>query len=240
MSLPTLLKRLPRELLHLAAVYDIVSREHPLLAPYPTLSTLLAKLKPNGRWPAPERKGLVSALICIHRASPHKLWSTVLLHVFDHMLKKVRKKLRGGDAPTRDALLVEVFLEGLTRVRTDDPDRIFMYVRQETRRGAFHVLREGATWETIGFGIEADLEPDPNTLDEPALVGVWMRDLPSSEEKLELLATLVDRGGLQSLVRKRHPDLDPTEQARAFRCLQKRRTRLVARLRDQLRAEAAA
>lgn len=239
MSLPTLLKRVSSQLSTLSPVYDVVSREHPSLAPYPTLQALLAKLTGKEKAAVTERKALLCFLIALHRASPHPLWSTILLHLFGNMLKKVRRKLLGGDSATRDALVVEAFLEALTNVRTDDSDRIFMYVRQETRRGAFAVLREGAIWETVGFGIEADLEIDPNTLKEPPLIGVWTDSQPDAE-RAELLATLVDRGGLRSLVRKRYPDLDATEQERAFRCLQKRRTRLVAQLREQLRDEAAA
>jgi hypothetical protein len=93
-------------------------------------------------------------------------------------------------------------------------------------------------WEEVGFGTDADLEPDPSTVYEPPLIGVWLEGYGTRPEQAKLLATLVDRGGLRALVRRRHSDLDTAGQTRAFRCLQQRRRRLVARLRDELRAEA--
>jgi hypothetical protein len=149
------------------------------------------------------------------------------------------RKLRGEDSETRDAIVIESFLETLTDVRTDDVKRIFMYVRQGARRRAFKELGERALWETIGFGIEADLEPDPTTLEEPTLRGVWLREAGVGEESVELLATVGDRGALWTLVWKQHPDSDGAQQTRAVRCLQKRRDRLVVRLRDQRREEEA-
>jgi hypothetical protein len=81
----------------------------------------------------------------------------------------------GGDADTRDGVLVEAFQELLLRVRADDPARIFLYVRQALRRGAFRAMKEVFAWQQVGFGTEADLEPDPRTESEPRLIGVWLK-----------------------------------------------------------------
>jgi hypothetical protein len=151
----------------------------------------------------------------------------------------LRKKLRGSDQETRDEIIVVAFHEALVDAPTNDPNRIFMYVRQGVRRRVFKALAEVTAWEELGFGTEADLVPDPNTLTEPPLIGVWLRHLGTSAQQAELLGTLVDRGGLWSLILKRHPDLDEAGQLRVFRCLHKRRHRLVSEMRRQLRAEVA-
>jgi hypothetical protein len=218
----------------LSPVYDIESRKSASLAEYPTLDSLLVRLKARGKETAPARKALLCTLIDRNRTSPHELWSTILLSAFASVLRKMRRKLHCEDAETCDAIVLESFLETLTDVRTSDARRIFMYVRQRTRRRALRVLRERETWQTIGFGTEADETPDPNTLEEPRLHGVWLRDGVTMEGSAELLATVGDRGALLRLVQAQHPDLDRAGQARAFRCLQKRRDRLVSRLRSEL------
>ena len=107
----------------------------------------------------------------------------------------------------RDGILAEAFQEALGRVTTDAPLRIFMYVRQELRREVFKALEEITAWEEVGFGTDADLEPDPSTVYAPPLIGVWLEGYGTLPEQAELLATLVDRGGLKALVHRRHGDL---------------------------------
>jgi hypothetical protein len=237
-SLRKLLDCLPRELARFSSAYEIAARAHRSLRPYPTLARLLARLQRTGKRSSEKRKALITRLIRVHQTRPHHLWSTVLLHVFTPMIKKLRKKLVGGDDDTRDGILVEAFQDALLRVPTDDSPRIFMYFRQALRRTTFRALAAVMAWEEVGFGTDADLEPDPSTVYEPPLIGIWLEGHGTRPEQAELLATLVDRGGLRAMVRRRHHDLDAAGQTRAFRRLQQRRRRLVARLRDELRAEA--
>jgi hypothetical protein len=235
MHLSKLLHLVPLELTRLHSAYQAAARPHPCLAPYPTLPALLACLRRTRGPSTPTRKALVASLIRIHQTFPHPVWSTILIHVFTPPIKKLRKELRGSDQETRDEIIVVAFHEALVDVRTDDPQRIFMYVRQGLRRRVFKALQEVAAWEEVGFGTDADLVPDPNTLSDPPLIGLRLKGHGAGE----LLATLVDRGGLQRLILKRYPDLDEAGQARAFWCLHKRRQRLVGELRRQLRAEVA-
>jgi hypothetical protein len=237
MGLPTLLRRLPGQITHLSSAYVVAARQHDALSPYPTLAVLLDSLGPPGKRSTPERKALIALLVRVYQIQPHTVWSTLLLHVFTAMLKKLRKELHGGDQDTRDGILVEVFQESLRCVRTDDPARIYLYVRQALRRRAFNALKEVFAWQNVGFGTEVDLEPDPVTESEPPLIGVWLKGHGTQPEQRELLATLVDHGGLRALVSKRHPDLDGAGRARVYECLQKQRKRLVTAVRRELRAE---
>jgi hypothetical protein len=234
MHLSRLLNTIPFELTRLHAHYEAAARPHPCLAPHPTLPALLACLRRTRGPSSPERKALVASLVRIHQTLPHRVWSTILIHVFTPPIKKLRKELRGGDQETRDEIIVVAFLEALVDAPTDDPQRIFMYVRQGLRRRVFKALEEVAEWEEVGFGTDADRVPDPRTLSEPPLIGLRLRGHGTEGE---LLATLIDRGGLQRLILKRYPGLDEAGQARALWCLHKRRQRLVGELRRQLRAE---
>jgi len=238
MPLPTLLHELPRELSRLHSSYELAARPHRWLDPYPILPRLLEGLRRTVAPSTASRQALVASLLRVHQTSPSPVWSTVLLHVFTPTIKKVRKKLLGGDPETRDAILVEAFHEALVRVRTDDPARIFMYVRQEFRRRAFRALKDVTAWEEIGFGTEADLEPDPDTVGEPLLLGIWLERQGTPAGDAELLSTVLDHGALQALILNRHGNLDDAGRARAYACLQKRRRRLLLQLRAHLRAEA--
>jgi hypothetical protein len=214
MSLRDLLDCLPGELARLSSAYEVAARPHRSLRPYPTLATLLERLQRKGNRPS-KRKALIALLLRVHQTKPHHLWSTVLLHVFTAMIKKLRKQLVVGDDDTREGILVEAFQEALLRVPTDDSPRIFMYVSQALRRRAFKALAEVIAWEEVGFGTDSDLEPDPSTVYETPLIGVWLEGHGTRPEQAELLATLVDRGGLRAMVRRRHPHMNAAEQTRS-------------------------
>ncbi len=239
MGLPTLLKHLPTQISHLSSAYVVAARPHDALSPYPTLKVLLDSLGPPGKRSTPERKALIALLVRVHQTQPHTVWSTLLLHVFTPMLKKLRKELHGGDQDTRDGILVEMLQESLRCVCPDDPPRIYLYVRQALRRRVFNAIKDVFAWQNVGFGTEADLEPDPVTENEPPLIGVWLKGHGTRPEQRELLATLVDHGGLQALVQRRHGDLDEAGRTRAYWSLRKKRHRLTHALRRQLHEEGA-
>ena len=189
MHLRKLLSRVPAELALLNAAYEKEAPRHDPLALYPTLASLVDRLKPKGSPSTEERKALITCLIRVHQTAPHRVWSTVLLQVFAPLLRKIRKKLHGADGETRDEILLEEFQHALLGVRTDDPRRIVMYVRQALRRRTFKALNGVRAWEEVGFGTDADLEPDPRTLEEPQLLGVWLKGFGPRPEQAELLAT---------------------------------------------------
>jgi hypothetical protein len=240
MSLSEIFDQLSGDVLKLSPDYERHALEHPVLGRYPTLHVLLATLKKRTKSNRPERSAIVCALVDQHQGSKSKLWSTILLRAFAPILVKVRKKIHGGHADTRDSFVLSSFVEAISRIRAaHDPARIYMYIRQATRRGAVQLNKREARWQPFGFGIEADLVPDPRTLAEPQLRGVWIQGQLRDESEVELLGTLIDRGGLLKLVQTQHPQLPPEEQARVLRRMHKQRARLVKRLRAQLRAEAA-
>jgi hypothetical protein len=177
------------------------------------------------------------ALVDLHARTRDRLWGALLLRAFRPMLLNVARCLRGGSRDDRDALLLMSFHEALLRVDPlRDPARIAMYVRQETRRRVFRALGDELEWQDVGFGTEADLCADPKSPPEPSLLD---RRWKASKAVCKgappnLIDTTVDRGALWNLVRKEHGSLPAKEQARIYRRLQKRRHRLVGRLRARL------
>jgi hypothetical protein len=205
MHLRQLLLSIPYDLARLSSAYLTEASLHEGLAHYPTLSSLLTGLERAGGPSTAERKALIALIVRAHQTKPHRVWSTVLLQVFGPLLKKIRKKLQGGDDDTRDEILLEETQHALLRMRTRDSARIFMYFRQAVSRRVFKTLRKDTDWEELGFGIEADTEPDPKTLEGPQLLGVWLKGFGTRQEQVELLATLMEHGGLQELVERRFP-----------------------------------
>ena len=109
-----------------------------------------------------------------------------------------------------------------------------MHFRQEVRRRVFKALKDILAWEDIGFGTEADDEPDPATVEEPALVGVWLKGFGTEPEQIELLATLVVHGGRQKLVQKRFPEQACGGPSKEYQGLHRERTRLLEKVRAEL------
>jgi hypothetical protein len=232
---------LTAELALVAPRYDAQRLEHPVLASYRSLDALFAETEPKKQGKktvvSPEGSAILVALVDLHAKSRDRLWGALLLRAFRPMLLNVARRLRGGSRDDRDALLLMSFHEALLRIDPlKDPARIAMYVRQETRRRVFRALGDELEWQDVGFGTEADLCADPKSPPEPSLLSrrwkaskaVFKGASPS------LLDTAQDRGALWTFVRKEHGSLPAKEQARLYRRLQKRRHRLVGRLRDRL------
>jgi hypothetical protein len=131
------------EFARLSRLYTARSSAHPALAAYPTLDALLSTLHGPRRADPVTRRRLLCAVIAEHQATPSPLWSAIALHVFRGMLAHLLKGLRGvDDRNEAQGLVVAGLLEALMRVRPErDPDRIAMYVRQETRRVVFAAVR---------------------------------------------------------------------------------------------------
>ena len=224
--------------------YDVRRLEHPVLASYRSIDALFAETEPKKQGKktvvSPEGSAILVALVDLHAKTHDRLWGALLLRAFRPMLLNVARRLRGGSRDDRDALLLMSFHEALLRVDPlKDPARIAMYVRQETRRRVFRALGDELEWQDVGFGTGADLCADPKSPPEPSLLSRrWKaskavcKGAPPS-----LLDTAQDRGALWSLVRKEHGSLSAKEQARIYRRLQKRRYRIVGRLRDRLLRE---
>ena len=91
---------------------------------------------------------VLDVLFCPHGLPTRMavLGAAIVLHAFRGMLVHLSRSLVGVDDPDEaDGLAVAGLLEALGRVRPErDPERIGMYVRQETRRAVFRALRRDA------------------------------------------------------------------------------------------------
>ncbi len=144
--IPRIQKRTP-EFVRLSRLYAArrVAPSSPLEA-YPTLDALLAALFGRAQADGDARRRLLCTVIAEYQATPGPVGPAVVLHAFRGMLVCLSRSLRGvDDHEEADALVVAGLLEALVRVRPGrDPDRIGMYVRQETRRAVFAALRREA------------------------------------------------------------------------------------------------
>jgi hypothetical protein len=230
LTLKSLVHGLSEELDLLAPRYAATASA--ALSPYPTLPILLARLTDPSQRGCPSHGELVCTLIAIHQSTPHRLWAAILLRTFRPMIKRTFKKLVGSDREERLALLLTSFLEVLGRVDPHrDPLRIGMYVRQATRARVFSALGVERNWEEIGFGVEADEEPDTES-QAKALAFEWLRD--TAEADRELVGTSAEHGALWRHVLRAHPSLERCEHLRIYRQLRYRRKRLLAELQEHL------
>jgi hypothetical protein len=229
---------LTRELRLLAPRYEARRFEHPTLASYPSIDSLLAETEPRKEGKkqvvSPEGSAILCALLDLHRRTRDRLWGAVLLRAFQPMMLAVGKKLIGGTRDERDAVLLASFHDAILRVDpARDPLRIAMYVRQETRRGVFRELRKELDWESIGFGEEADLCSDAVSFEPPpCLRGAGSGGLSGLATRA-LMSTVRSHGALWELVRQHYGSLSPKEQARVYRRLRQRRRRHVERRQRQ-------
>jgi hypothetical protein len=152
------------------------------------------------------------------------------------MLRNTWKKLLGSHREERLALFITAFHEAIRRVDPrKDPMRIGMYVRQATRKAVFAKLREELEWQKVGFGADADLEPDTSAVEKPPVRGDLLRRLGLPEAHAELVATLGQHGALLALVRRNHGSLSEEEQSRIYSRLREHRKRIVLQMRGRPR-----
>ncbi len=239
MLLSEFFESLTGELALLGARYEARHFEQPRLASYPSIASLLVETVPRTEGKkqvvSPEGAAILCVLVDLNRRTRDRLWGTVLLRAFQPMLLAVAKKLRGGPRDERDALLLSSFHGALLRVDPfRDPLRIAMYIRQETRRRVFRELGKELDWEGVGFGVEADLCPDPALLDPPSLrESLEARGLRKRASGA-LVGTAGERGALWVLVRGHYASSSPKEQARIYRRLRQRRRRHLERQRPSV------
>jgi hypothetical protein len=239
LTVKTVFDGIAAELTRLGPTYTRLRDPHGAFAPYATLPELIRPLT-HGKTAEDHRArcSLVTALLATHQQRPHRLWSALLLRAFRPMLCKTWKKLVGAEPEERLALLLTSFQEAIGRVsphRDPHPDRIGMYVRQATRKRVFAKLARERDWEGVtSADADPDLERDPRTRDEPAVVGARARLLAvRSLGHVDLVGTLGHHGALWDLVRRQHPTASKQEQARIYSRLRDRRRRMVARMRGR-------
>jgi len=232
MALTEFLESVSCELALVGPRYAARRFDHPALASYPTISSLLAETAPirvDKKWRVtPEGARILCALIELHqRTSRDRLWVAILFRAFEAMLKATARRLKGGSRDDQTSLLLASFSRALVRVDPKrDPERIAMYVRYRTRRALFRALKKELEWDDTGFGIDAELCADPVWLSHPLLDGTWAGPRSLDDAPNETLASTKEhRGALWALVRQRYGSLPEKELVRAYRRLQRRRHR---------------
>lgn len=134
-----------REFAHLSVLYAGRRGARNALAAYPTLDALLAALHGPRRAERDVRCRLLCAVLAEHEAAPSPLWVAIAFHAFRGMLVRLSRVLVGVDRDEADAFVAAGLVEAMRRVHPDrDPDRVAMYVRQETRRAVFAALHRDA------------------------------------------------------------------------------------------------
>jgi hypothetical protein len=221
----SLFRGLARELRLLAPQYARLRADRPALAPYATLPALIARLTKGASDKA--KSELVAALLAIHQEAPHRLWSALLIRAFRPMMARLWKELFGTDGEERLALLLLSFQEALQHVDPHrDPVRIGMYVRQATRRRILVALGYEHRWSAMGFGDEPDEQVDPHAVDASVVT-----------ERAAVLTELRRPGALAAHIRRVHPSLSRTEQARIYHQLRRRFTQATRREARQVSGE---
>jgi hypothetical protein len=162
------------EFVRFSRLYRALCADDPVLAAHPTLDALLTALDASDGADATTRKRVLCAVISKHQSAPTPLWSAIAFHAFRGMLGRLSKTLVGVKPEEADSLVACAFVEALTRVRpARDPERIALYVRQETRRVVFAALEREAPARPLGADDEEDdwtapPPDDPESDDEAA------------------------------------------------------------------------
>jgi hypothetical protein len=205
--IPTIQKN-TLEFIRLSRLYAARTGAHLALGAYSTLDSLLSALSGKGQADPETRRRLICAVIEEHQAAPGPLGAAIVLHAFRGMLVQLSRSLVGVDDPDdADGIVTAGLLEALRRVRPGrDPDRIGMYVRQETRRAVFAALRrdararelldvdeESGEGEEDGLDLGDDREPEEPPRDPLAAERAWRRRAPDAIADPESLAPLEDR-----------------------------------------------
>jgi hypothetical protein len=235
--LPTLQKN-SIEAIRLSRLYSCRLAPHAAFAQYPTLDALVVALSPSARTAPPVRSRLLCAVVADYQATPTALGPAILVHAFRAMLVTLSRSLIGVDDPDEaDSMVVAGLLDGLTRVRpARDPERIAMYVRQETRRSVFAALHRdarGRPYETIdpdepsGIGDpDAHADPESRVPLEDRLA--YYRPTAGNVPDEQLLRAHALRGGLRRLTEHLFADASPRRRDTVYRQLLRRTERLVA------------
>ena len=186
------------EFVRLSRAYAAFCGDEPVLAPYATLASLLDELDTPSTPDRPARSRLLCAVIARQHAAPGPVGSAIVLHAFHGMLGKLSGELVGVDRDDADAVVACGLIEALRRVRPErDPERIAMYVRQETRRAVFATLAREAPARPDDVDEE---EGDVVYVAEPSNEGRAGLDLDASTDD-----EMLDEGGPR---RARRPEPD--------------------------------
>lgn len=216
----------------LCRLYAARLATHPAFAAYPTLDALASVFHGSGRADLGTRTRLLAVVVAEHRATPDPLGPAIVLHAFHDMLAGLSRSLLGVESREEaDAVVVSALLEALTRVHPErDPDRLPMYMRQETRRAAFTAVRQNVRGQPPRADGEEDpdafIDPDSETPIEERLA--LHRPTVTSVTDAHLLRASEVRGGLRRLTDHLFEHVTRRERENAYRQLRRRANALVA------------
>ena len=116
------------------ARYDQARGRSATLFPYLTSQDVLAALTPRSGLAPKERDGLTVALISEHNTDSHAFWSSVLLVVYEPMLRHLAGRLNlknVEDLGEAEARIVLAFLETIASFPVDHPPtRVVLHLRR--------------------------------------------------------------------------------------------------------------
>jgi hypothetical protein len=240
MGLKDIVEQMNRGLGRYLEKYVAAVKTVPALGPYPTLDMLLEALRLSSALSYGERTAIALALVRAQRAAPHPLWQQILLHAYQPMLCRVRKGL-GGNRDELDQHVLTCFLIAVDEVPlVADPGRLPMHLRERTRRAVFRGLGAESRQRKLRESVEAFLaerprqQRAPDDRDPPATRGehaLLERARNAKGELGPLLRTCGQRADLRALAREQCPHVSKDELERVYRRLQKKRHRLVVKLR---------
>lgn len=229
----------------------------PALRPFETPTEVVAFLHDREPGSIAERSRVTRALLEELQRHHHRCWSTILLVAYFPGLLRARRTMSSGRGMTRqevDVLVLEAFLEFASSFPIESQGEFAVAnlvlgtqkrIRQAHRRAACTADTERAGTENIEHLLPRAPSPQER-LDRAALhrtfsaerIRRWLRLHcgDASPEDLELLLRTYGSGvPLISFVREVHSSVAEEELLQIYHRYRRRRNRLIARLRTQLR-----
>lgn len=226
--------------------YEAGRARRPELAPYATTTALLSALKLSSSLSYDDRDAITLALIAEQQSEAHPLWQTLLLAAFEPMLRRLRARVGGGDEI--EQAIVVAFLDAIQKLALHHPpSHAALYLRRATERAVFAKLRvERARPEHVSID-EVEV-PDPSAFapDDHAeeikstdVMRLALDEASDPELVRMLMATSAGNERLCDYVETTYAALSKSERRTKYLCLQKRRHRLLSRVKALYTKQAA-
>ena len=232
-------------------------RRHRVLAAHNTIASVLGVLNDEHTKTYPERESLSRVLITEQQRSPSPFWSAALLTAYYPMLSRLRHRIYGDTLPDADLdqLVVSTFLFVVDEIPLKEKtDRIAMWLRQQTQRQVFRILRSQQRHQRLidlTAIDEVDLGDDPawpemsenahygptNAKDAAEAVNALLEHAGEviDAECFDLMtATLICGRRISNYVNRMLPDMKEDERQRFYQKIKRRHSRALARLRPEL------
>lgn len=224
---------------------------HPALSPYLSLPAVLAQFTDGPSADYPLRERLTRVFIEEAQRGQAPVWMGALFIAYQPMLLNLRKRLVAEyEFDELDLVVCDAFAQAVRDLPLAQvPDRLALRLRQRTARAIFRLLRTDRTEAEQLASLLRDLAPDSESLfddvtpafdeaERPELMRVlkgYARELAPEYADM-LVATTIGGELLKDYVSRAFPELGPEGRGRKYETLKRRRSRLLVRLRERLRA----